>query len=476
MDLSETFVNELEEAFDYKEHVSLEVNKLRGYPKKNNTKYANRPSMQTYYYSRPTPQDVLIEERDWNQTNTSYSESEIYEWNLDGFTSQLRDWWDNYMTLEAKAAVKVDKLRERSQLGDFCTQFGLPDSAPNCKLEKLKALELDEEVHDKIYSFLYIFGSESDYDSDTEPEKEDNRSESSKPIANTKGCKCNREICSCEDDEFFYKLQSQFEHLNIQTITSENMIELLKEFTDNDLRDKIIQLAVNNNASSSKPVENVKKDFEFKYYAPYSLYVVNARLNNQLIVIRDASFDDLKGEIENFKNEIKSLKQHQMICDHRLTQIEKAYNKGKNIVEEDIPAVNTLANSFNSDPKKDMCLGMMQVVTAHKCAFWNRKKHIVTIPYEDNFSEDNIPKKSRPCQMNAELVIFCKKEIDNLLQKGLIKPSKSLWSCTAFYVNNAAKKERGYPDGMILDFFNDPVRVVKEIIMFEDMDDYYDAN
>jgi len=115
-------------------------------------------------------------------------------------------------------------------------------------------------------------------------------------------------ICSCEDDEFFYKLQSQFEDLNIQTITSENVIELLKEVTDNDLRDKIIQLAVNNsNASSSKPVVNFKKDFEFEYAAPYSLSEVNARLNNQPTVIRDASFDDLKGEIENLKNEIKSL-------------------------------------------------------------------------------------------------------------------------------------------------------------------------
>ena len=47
--------------------------------------------------------------------------------------------------------------------------------------------------------------------------------------------------------------------------------------------------------------------------------------------------------------------------------------------------------------------------------------------------------------MNTELVEFCKTEIDNLLQKGLIKPSKSPWSCTAFYVNNAAEKERGVP-------------------------------
>ncbi|XP_049414764.1 uncharacterized protein LOC125877544 [Solanum stenotomum] len=87
----------------------------------------------------------------------------------------------------------------------------------------------------------------------------------------------------------------------------------------------------------------------------------------------------------------------------------------------------------------------IDICADHPSAFWNRKKHIVTLPYENNFSEDNIPTKSRPCQMNAELAECCKKEIDNLLQKGLIKPSKSPWSCTAFYVNNAAKKERGVP-------------------------------
>ena len=104
-------------------------------------KYADIPRMSTAYYPRPTPQDVLIEEREWNQTNTSYSGEAIYEWNIDGlsdrqisilihrmsmyatiatattspenratrtdqtickmivagFTGQLRGWWDNFL-------------------------------------------------------------------------------------------------------------------------------------------------------------------------------------------------------------------------------------------------------------------------------------------------------------------------------------------------------------------------------------------
>ena len=44
--------------------------------------------MMTYYYPRPTPQDVLVEERDWNQTNTSYSGNEVYEWNIDALTER----------------------------------------------------------------------------------------------------------------------------------------------------------------------------------------------------------------------------------------------------------------------------------------------------------------------------------------------------------------------------------------------------
>ncbi|XP_015159590.1 uncharacterized protein [Solanum tuberosum] len=200
--------------------------------------------------------------------------------------------------LKLSIQLKMDKLRERSQLGDFCTQFGLPDIsanskktkhrdsrgsnpdkpyrkkrskhrhrsreerderkaycksnrftknrskrklakikcykcgnfghlAPNCKLEKLKALDLDEEVHDKVYSFLYTSSSESDYDSASGSEEEMELPESSdnNQRDNMNACyTCNGDTCLCESDEFFYKLQSQFEDLNLNTITSDNVI------------------------------------------------------------------------------------------------------------------------------------------------------------------------------------------------------------------------------------------------------------
>ena len=56
-----------------------------------------------------------------------------------------------------------------------------------------------------------------------------------------------------------------------------------------------------------------------------------------------------------------------------------------------------------------------------------------------------IPTKAHPTQVNAELLEYCKKKIQSLPEKKLIRSSKSPWSCAAFYVNNAPKKERRVP-------------------------------
>ncbi|KAG5632512.1 hypothetical protein H5410_004229 [Solanum commersonii] len=216
---------------------------------------------------------------------------------------------------------RFTKNRSRQELAKIkCYKYGkFGHIAPNCRPEKLKTLELEEDMHDKICILLYTSGSESGYDDYSESGSKTNKPKTSgnTQSATIDACKCRGDICSCENNEF-YKLQSQFEDMNINTITSDNVIELLKE-------------------------------------VPYNT-LLNNILSKQHVVIRDTSFDDLKGEIEQLKQEIKSLKQNQIICDHRLTQIESANNKGKNIVDE-----NTLAKSINIDPKQNIFLGMMQI-------------------------------------------------------------------------------------------------------------------
>ncbi|GAV88831.1 LOW QUALITY PROTEIN: hypothetical protein CFOL_v3_32252, partial [Cephalotus follicularis] len=78
-------------------------------------------------------------------------------------------------------------------------------------------------------------------------------------------------------------------------------------------------------------------------------------------------------------------------------------------------------------------------------AFWHRKRHMVSLSYEKNFTEQNIPTKARPIQMTYESMEHCKKEIQELLNKKLIRHSKSPWSCATFYVNKNSEIERGTP-------------------------------
>ena len=77
-------------------------------------------------------------------------------------------------------------------------------------------------------------------------------------------------------------------------------------------------------------------------------------------------------------------------------------------------------------------------------AFWNRKQHMVDLPYEPDFNEKDIPTRARPIQMNAELEQHCRKEIQDLQDKGLITKSRSPWSCAAFYYSYLPEADSGF--------------------------------
>ncbi|XP_070040091.1 uncharacterized protein [Nicotiana tomentosiformis] len=459
IDLSKDFADKLDTTFDYKNEVWSEFNKLRGYPKKN-SRHADKPRMQTYYYDRPTPQDVLIEERDWNQTNTSYS----------GFTGQLRGWWDNYLTADEKLMV----------INVIATDEGID----NLGMALVKNRE--DDVYTFILTILEYFNG-----------RFTNQHEIVRTLLNGLRCRTLGEFRLYKDifmsrimelpenkyDHWKAKfidglpslfaervrktLRGSFGEISYKDYTYGKQLKMDKLKERKQLGDFCTQFDLPETPTHkkkkhkyhrypnpdspykkkrsryrSKEERDTKKvhrkstrftknrskrdlaDIRCYKYGKFGHIAPNCKLQKLKTLeldneLRDKVYGMLytSGEVENLKREIKSLKQNQMICDHRITQIEK---------------INSPAEKFD-DKNKGISENDI------------KEKPINTLPYEDNFSEDNIPTKSRPCQMNAELVEFCKKVIDNLLQKGLIKPSKSPWSCTTFYVNNVVKKEHGIP-------------------------------
>ena len=70
-------------------------------------------------------------------------------------------------------------------------------------------------------------------------------------------------------------------------------------------------------------------------------------------------------------------------------------------------------SDFRNKIEHEICFDLSNV-------FLKRKQHVVDVSYEDNFSENQIPTKARPFQMNAELEQHCRLEIQDLKSKGLI--------------------------------------------------------
>jgi hypothetical protein len=83
--------------------------------------------------------------------------------------------------------------------------------------------------------------------------------------------------------------------------------------------------------------------------------------------------------------------------------------------------------SFQRKIESEICANISK-------AFGYNKNHVVQLLYESNFDKKIILTKIRPIQVNQELLDYCNKEIENLLQKCLKRKSKLSWNYSAFYV------------------------------------------
>eukprot|EP00253_Pinus_taeda_P016901 PITA_16901 len=107
------------------------------------------------------------------------------------------------------------------------------------------------------------------------------------------------------------------------------------------------------------------------------------------------------------------------------------------------PRVSTMVQAMQKLDKAESLLTYLKDLKEEPNAFWHRKQHTIRLPYKEGFARK--PCKSRAIPISKEYRDLCQKEIQQLLDKRLIRESNSPWNCYGFYVKKRAEQIRGIP-------------------------------
>uniref|UniRef100_A0A7N0SWM3 CCHC-type domain-containing protein n=1 Tax=Kalanchoe fedtschenkoi TaxID=63787 RepID=A0A7N0SWM3_KALFE len=401
--------------------------------------------------------------------------------------------------------IKRQSLLERNQLGQFCNKRQITcykcgrigHYANKCRMkDKIKNLNLDEEIKDSLKKLLINSESETESSSDTETETDSSGNTEIRNLNETTDSEDNACCSTCEkpclkqdSEDEIYKLISQFrDNDSLNVLKGNDLIEFLQSIKDKELRSKLIDSMDIPSSSETRQNEEISKVNTNPYMMSEVFKTLRQKQKtisetpSKLIALIDSGADVSviqEGLIPTkyFEKTTHSLRHaggeklqidfkipKAYICNNKVC-IPESFLLVKNITNQVILGTpflkqifpithiddkyfeGTFQNQkvqfqFITEPQTKIDLKnpklidkikrlqdtmSLEICNDHPNAFWNRKKHIVCLPYEESFKEQDIPTKSRPCQMNSEYMELCKTEINNLLNKGLIVKSNSPW-------------------------------------------------
>ncbi|KAG5579517.1 hypothetical protein H5410_050144 [Solanum commersonii] len=184
--------------------------------------------------------------------------------------------------------IKRHRLNEKQQLGEFCEQFAfdIPKQkskdkfghyAKDCRVkEKIKSLDVDDNMKDSLYKIMLNSDSERS-ESDDNSSEESSTSEDLKALQQEgymtsedecspcqQGLQCEKE----EEEDDLYKIYSQFKELSLNVINNDDVLDLLKNIKDPEVRNQIID-KISNPITEKKRIILLKKLLPKRVHIPW---------------------------------------------------------------------------------------------------------------------------------------------------------------------------------------------------------------
>nr|KYP44595.1 polyprotein [Cajanus cajan] len=310
-----------------------------------------------------------------------------------------------------------------------CGRYG--HMKKDCRVkEKINNLNMTNELKEQIEKIL-LYESESEEET-SEEEYLENIETSSEEESE---CECEENPCSCAFNINVINAEIKIALEMVDKITNEeDKIEYL-----NKLKDLILE--ENRDESTSKP--------KFEGY-DFAQIVKKASLKEIPVTINDLQKEikDLKTEIINIKTQMIEITQENYQQKEQIKEILEKLNTQPSIIENQ-PSISQIKISqqkwhikISLKIGKNFHKDFIALVDSGADLNCLREGMIPTQYYEKTVQ------KVRAANSN-KLKVKYKLSNAHICNKGkykkLIRPSKSPWSCAAFYVQNASEIERGEP-------------------------------
>ncbi|KAI5677486.1 hypothetical protein M9H77_08436 [Catharanthus roseus] len=173
--------------------------------------------------------------------------------------------------------------------------------------KKINNLNISEELKDSLEKLFLEYDDFEDITSASEIDQIfDSSDDSEETMRPCKQGSENSEKENSEDD--YYKLISQFKDSDINVLTNNHILEFLKSIKDQELRSRIIE-NLDDIPSTSTYGTKIEEEFipnNYPYTMTEAYKLMKQRYDNSHK--SPTTLNDLYGEINNLKEEIKMLK------------------------------------------------------------------------------------------------------------------------------------------------------------------------